>query len=167
MAEPTGYSRPSYATTGPVYGGAGIPAAQTEGTLGRRFFAYLIDILVVFGLIAILAIAIFLFGIVTLTLGWWLYALLFPPAVAIIYNALTIGGPAQSTIGMRMMGLKVVDAGSGGPVDKITAAVHALLFYLAAGTFVLWAVDIVIGMMRPDRRLGHDLLTGVTLVRRL
>ena len=38
---------------------------------------------------------------------------------------------------MRMMGLRVVDAGSGGPVDKITAAVHALLFYVAAGTFVL------------------------------
>jgi uncharacterized RDD family membrane protein YckC len=167
MAETTGYSRPPYTATGPVLGGSGEPAARTDGVLGRRFFAYLIDILVVFGLIAVLAIAIFVFGIVTLTLGWWLYALLFPPMVAIVYNALTIGGRAQSTIGMRMMGLKVVDAGSGGPVDMITAAVHALLFYLAAGTFVLWAIDIVVGMMRPDRRLGHDLLTGVTLVRRL
>ncbi len=167
MAEPTGYSRSSYATTGPAFANAGVPAARTDGVLGRRFFAYLIDIMVIFGLIAILAIAIFLLGIVTLTLGWWLYALLFPPAVAIVYNALTIGGPAQSTIGMRMMGLKVVDAGGGGPVDKITAAVHALLFYLAAGTFVLWAIDVVVGMMRGDRRLGHDLVTGVTLVRRL
>jgi len=144
-----------------------VSHAGTHGVLGRRFFAYLIDILVVFGLIAVLAIAIFVFGIVTFTIGWSLYGLMFPPLIAIVYNALTIGGPAQSTIGMRMMGLKVVDAGSGGPVDKITAAVHALLFYLAAGTFVLWAVDIVIGMMRADRRLGHDLLTGVTLVRRL
>jgi uncharacterized RDD family membrane protein YckC len=106
-------------------------------------------------------------GIVTFTLGWGLYALLFPPLVAIVYNAVTIGGPAQSTIGMRMMGLRVVDAGSGGPVDKITAAVHALLFYIAAGTFILLAIDVFIGLMRPDRRLGHDLVTGVTLVRRL
>jgi uncharacterized RDD family membrane protein YckC len=68
---------------------------------------------------------------------------------------------------MRMMGLKVVDAGSGVPVDKITAAVHALLFYVAAGTFVLWAIDIVVGMARADRRLGHDLITGVALVRRV
>src|SRR5215203_814315 len=158
------YTRPSFASTGPDVGLSAISSARTEGVLGRRFFAYLIDILVVFGLIAVLAIAIFVFGIVTLTIGWWLYGLMFPPLIAIIYNALTIGGPAQSTIGMRMMGLKVVDAGSGGPVDKITAAVHALLFYLAAGTFVLWAVDIVIGMMRADRRLGHDLLTGVALV---
>ncbi len=167
MAEPTGYSRSSYAGVDPNLAPTGVARAQTEGVLGRRFFAYLIDIMVVFGLIAILAIAIFLFGIVTLTLGWWLYALLFPPVVAIVYNALTIGGRAQSTIGMRMLDLKVVDAGTGGPVDMITAAVHALLFYLAAGTFVLWAVDIVVGMMRGDRRLGHDLLTGVTLVRRV
>jgi uncharacterized RDD family membrane protein YckC len=167
MAEQTDYSRPSFASSSPDFGLGAASHAQTDGVLGRRFFAYLIDIMVVFGLIAVLAIAIFVFGIVTFTIGWWLYGLMFPPLVAIVYNALTVGGPAQSTIGMRMMGLKVVDAGSGGPVDKITAAVHALLFYLAAGTFVLWAVDIVIGMMRVDRRLGHDLLTGVTLVRRL
>lgn len=168
MAEQTDYSRPSFASTGPSLGsGAVVRPAQTEGVLGRRLFAYLVDIMVIFGLIAILAIAIFVFGIVTLTLGWWLYGLMFPPLIAIVYNALTIGGPAQSTIGMRMMGLKVVDAGSGGPVDKITAAVHALLFYLAAGTFVFWAIDIVVGMMRADRRLGHDLLTGVALVRRV
>ena len=167
MAEQTGYSRPTFAAPGPSIPTGGVTSAQTDGVLGKRFFAYLIDILVVFGLIALLAIAIFVFGIVTLTLGWWLYALLFPPVVAIIYNALTIGGPAQSTIGMRMMGLKVVDAGSGGPVDKITAAVHALLFYVAAGTFVLWAIDIVVAMARADRRLGHDLITGVALVRRV
>jgi uncharacterized RDD family membrane protein YckC len=167
MAEPTSYSRPSYAGVDPNLGASGMPVTQTEGVLGRRLFAYLIDILVIFGLISLLAIAIFLFGIVTLTIGWWLYGLLFPPLVAIVYNALTISGPAQSTIGMRMMGLKVVDAGTGGRVDKITAAVHALLFYLAAGTFILWAIDIFIGMMRGDRRLGHDLITGVTLVRRL
>jgi uncharacterized RDD family membrane protein YckC len=167
MAEQTSYRQPPFATT-PLGAGVSAPAvARTDGVLGRRFFAYLIDILVIFGLIAVLATAIFVFGIVTLTLGWWLYGLLFPPVVAIIYNALTIGGPAQSTVGMRMMGLRVVDAGSGGPVDKITAAVHALLFYLAAGTFVLLALDVFVGLMRSDRRLGHDLLTGVTLVRRL
>jgi uncharacterized RDD family membrane protein YckC len=165
MAEQTSYQPRAFGTPEP-----GVlsqsDAARTDGVLGRRFFAYLIDILIVFGLVTLLAIAIFIIGIVTFTLGWGLYALLFPPLVAIVYNALTIGGPAQSTLGMRMTGLRVVDAGSGGPVDKITAAVHALLFYLAAGTFILLAIDIFIGVMRPDRRLGHDLITGVTLVRR-
>jgi uncharacterized RDD family membrane protein YckC len=167
MAEQTSYRPNPFGTPSPGEVPSAAGAARTDGVLGRRFFAYLIDILIVFGLVTLLAIAIFFIGIVTLTLGWGLYALLFPPLVAIVYNAATIGGPAQSTLGMRMTGLRVVDAGSGGRVDKITAAVHALLFYLAAGTFILLAVDIFIGMMRPDRRLGHDLITGVTLVRRL
>jgi uncharacterized RDD family membrane protein YckC len=167
MAEQTSYRPRAFETpnAGEAFSAPG--AARTDGVLGRRFFAYLVDILIVFGLVTLLAIAIFIIGIVTFTLGWGLYALLFPPLVAIVYNALTIGGPAQSTLGMRMTGLRVVDAGNGGRVDKITAAVHALLFYLAAGTFILLAIDVFIGMMRPDRRLGHDLLTGVMLVRRL
>jgi uncharacterized RDD family membrane protein YckC len=138
--------------------------ARTEGVLGRRLFAYVVDIVVIFAIVALLAIAIFILGILTLSLGWWLYTLLFPPVIAIIYNALTIGGPAQSTVGMRMMGLRVFRE-NGGPPDKITAAVHALLFYIAAGTFVLWLIDVLIGFLRDDRRLGHDLLTGLMLVR--
>ncbi len=165
MVEQTSYSRPPFNARPSATEFPASTAAATEGVLSRRFFAYLIDILIIFGLITLLAIAIFVFGIFTLTLGWSLYALLFPPVVAIVYNALTIGGPAQSTVGMRMMGLKVVDAASGGPVDKITAAVHALLFYVAAGTLVLWAIDLFIGFARGDRRLGHDLVTGVVLVR--
>ena len=164
MAEQTSYRQPSFGTNpGDVLSPGG--SARTDGVLSRRFFAYLVDVLIVFGLVALLAVVIFIIGIVTFTLGWGLYALLFPPLVAIVYNALTIGGPAQGTIGMRMMGLRVVDAGTGGPVDKITAAVHALLFYLAAGTFVLLAVDLFVGMARGDRRLGHDLITGTMLVR--
>ena len=167
MAEQTSYRQPPFGSPNPGDGLVRPRAVSSEGVLGRRFFAYLVDLLIVFGIVTLLVVAIFVFGIVTFTLGWWLYPLLFPPLIAIIYSALTVGGPAQSTVGMRMVGLKVVDAGSGGPVDKITAAVHALLFYLAAGTFVLWAIDIVIGMMRADRRLGHDLITGVALVRRV
>lgn len=166
MPEPTNYRQPPFPSTtlNPGANTARAGAPPTDGVLGRRFFAYVIDIIVVFGIIALLAIAIFIFGILTLSLGWWLYTLMFPPVVAIIYNALTIGGPAQSTIGMRMMGLKVFRE-DGSPPDKITAAVHALLFYIAASTFVLWVVDVVIGMVRDDRRMGHDLLTGLILVR--
>ena len=65
-----------------------------------------------------------------------------------------------------MMGLRVVDATTGGPVGVLTAAVHALLFYVAAGTLVLWLFDLFLGLARSDRRLGHDLLTGIIVVRR-
>lgn len=66
---------------------------------------------------------------------------------------------------MRMMGLRVVAPSSGVRVDVITAGVHALLFYVAISTFLLWAVDILLGLVRSDRRLGHDLLLGLAVVR--
>jgi uncharacterized RDD family membrane protein YckC len=140
-----------------------IAVNQTEGTLSRRFFAYLIDLLMIVLFSTFLSVAIAVIGLLTFGLGWSLFAIL--PASAIIYNAITVGGPRQSTIGMRMMGLRVVDATTGGPVGMLTAAVHALLFYVAAGTFVLWVLDLFLGVARSDRRLGHDLLTGVVLVR--
>ena len=90
MAEQTSYPRSPFSPTG---SGSAAPAnnlALTDGVLGRRFFAYLIDILIVFGLITLLGIAIFILGIVTFTLGWSLYALLFPPLVAILYSAVTV-----------------------------------------------------------------------------
>jgi uncharacterized RDD family membrane protein YckC len=138
---------------------------RTDGVLGRRFFAYLIDLLVVLGLTLVLGFAIVILGFLTLGLAWWLFAIL-GPGTAILYSALTVGGPSQGTYGMRALDLRVVDAGTGGPVDLLTAAVHALLFYVAAGTFVLLVLDVLVGTVRADRRLGHDLLVGVSLIRR-
>ena len=80
-------------------------------------------------------------------------------------SAVTVGGAAQSTWGMRMMGLRVVTPASGLRVDFLTAAIHALLFYVAISTFLLWFVDILFGLMRSDRRLGHDVLVGLAVVR--
>src|SRR4051812_14820771 len=153
-----------YAAPGPSWPpGAMTAAYPTDGTLGRRFFAYLIDIVMIALFSLGLSILIAVIGLLTFGLGWSLFAIV--PASAILYNAITIGGARQSTIGMRMMGLRVVDAATGRPVGMLTAAVHALLFYVAAGTFVLWLLDLFLGVARADRRLGHDLLTGVVLVR--
>jgi uncharacterized RDD family membrane protein YckC len=67
---------------------------------------------------------------------------------------------------MRMAGLRVIDSGSGGRVDFIRAAVHALLFYVAVGSFgVLLAIDILIGVFRADRRMARDLVLNMALVR--
>jgi uncharacterized RDD family membrane protein YckC len=158
------YDAPPSSASGPSWRpDTMIAVNQTEGTLSRRFFAYLIDLLMIVLFSTFLSVVIAVIGLLTFGLGWSLFAIL--PASAIIYNAITIGGPRQSTIGMRMMGLRVVDATTGGPVGMLTAAVHALLFYVAAGTFVLWVLDLFLGVARSDRRLGHDLLTGVVLVR--
>jgi uncharacterized RDD family membrane protein YckC len=150
----------------PGYAGAAGPAIDprwAEGAIGRRLFAYLVDLVMIAIFTVVLWFVIGLVGVVTFGLGWVLYAIL--PLSAVIYSAITVGGPAQSTIGMRMLGLRVVDAATGGPVGMLVAAVHALLFYLAAGTFVLLCLDVLVGMARADRRMGHDLLAGVMLVR--
>ncbi len=143
------------------YGTAG--AYATEGVLSRRLFAYIVDLVAVGLLTVAISFVIALLGVLTFGLGWGLFALL--PLTAFVYAAVTIGGPAQATIGMRMMGLRVVDAQTGGRVNGLTAAVHALLFYVAASTFVLWLLDLLIGFVRRDGRLGHDLLVNFTLVR--
>jgi uncharacterized RDD family membrane protein YckC len=138
----------------------------TEGVISRRFWAYLIDLLVIFVWICLVCVAIFVFGILTFGLGLGLFALLPLTALTfVIYNAVTIGGPAQATVGMRMNGLKVVDAATGGRVSGLAAAVHALLFYVAWPTFLLWAGDILVGFARSDRRFVRDLVTGMMVVR--
>jgi len=47
-------------------------------------------------------------------------------------------------VGMRMMGLRVVDP-SGRPVGMLAAGVHALNFYVAVSTILLWACDVLVG----------------------
>ncbi|MCB5176854.1 RDD family protein [Microvirga lenta] len=142
-----------------------VDTRLTEGVINRRFWAYLIDLLVVAVWIVLISIAIFVFGLLTLGLGWGLFVFLPLTALTfILYNAVTIGGPSQATVGMRYMGLRVVDP-SGRPVSMLAAAVHALLFYVAVSTFLLWACDVLVGFFRDDRRFVRDLLTNMMVIR--
>jgi uncharacterized RDD family membrane protein YckC len=140
-----------------------VDGRLTRGVVSRRFWAYLVDLIVIAIWSAIVCIGIFLLGLLTLGLGWALFALV--PLTAIIYNAVTIGGSSQATVGMRFAGLKVLDAATGGRPSALAAAVHALLFYVAVSTFILWACDILLGLFRDDARFGHDLLTGLMVIR--
>ena len=142
-----------------------IWAAYTQGVLSRRFFAYLVDLVVIFALMVLFGFLIGIAGFITFGLGWALYAVLVP-GTAILYSAMTLGGSSQGTLGMRMTGLAAVDAATGAAPGFVVAAVHALLFYVGVCTFLLLVLDLVIGLARSDRRLGHDLLAGIVLVRR-
>ncbi|MCJ2137025.1 RDD family protein [Methylobacterium sp. J-026] len=154
----SGYA-PRFETTGYA---ASLPVPLVRASLGGRTVAYLLDILFIMGFTALLTLLITVVGVVTFGLGWTLFAVL--PASGIIYSAITVGGARQSTIGQRLMGLRVVAPESGARVDIITAAVHALLFYVAVSTFLLWCVDVAFGLVRSDRRLGHDVLLGLAVV---
>ena len=54
---------------------------------------------------------------------------------------------------------------TGHGVSPLAAAVHALFFYVAISTFLLWACDVLVGFVRDDRRFIRDLLTGMMVVR--
>jgi len=143
-----------------------IDSRLTEGVIVRRFWAYLIDLVVIALWIILISIGIFFLGLMTLGLGWGLFFVLPLTALTFIfYNAVTIGGAYQATVGMRTMGLRVIDPNTGGPVSMLAAAVHALFFYVAVSTFLLWAADVLMGFIRDDRRFLRDLLTGMMIVR--
>ncbi len=139
------------------------PLQDVSGVLGSRIFAWIGDIIVLAILGTMVWFALGVLGIVTFGATWLLIPIA-TVATALGYAALTIGGPRQATWGMRMAGLRVETA-SGGRPDGLAAAVHALLFYVAASTVALWVLDILCGVFRSDRRLGHDLLTGLVVVR--
>jgi uncharacterized RDD family membrane protein YckC len=148
------------------YNSYAIDVRRTEGVIIRRFWAYLIDLLVIGLWVTLISVAIFILGFLTLGLGWGLFFLLPLTALTFIfYNAVTIGGSSQATVGMRFMGLRVIDPNTGGPVSMLAAAVHALFFYVAISTFLLWACDVLVGFFRDDRRFLRDLLTGMLIVR--
>jgi uncharacterized RDD family membrane protein YckC len=144
----------------PLPSGTSAPALQ--GVLTSRVAAWLVDVVIVAVLGWLVAMAIALLGIITMGAGFVLL-----PLVALTgagYSALTVGGPKQATLGMRMAGIRVVRVDGDAP-DGLTAAVHALLFWVAAGTVGLLMLDLAFGALRQDRRLGHDLLVGFAVVR--
>lgn len=135
---------------------------EIRGVITPRFFAYLIDLVVIALLMLVLFMVVAVLGAITFGLAWFLFPLV-GACTGILYSAVTVSGERQSTIGMRLMGLKVV--GPYGRPDFVTAAIHALFFYVAASTGFLLAIDILTGFLRSDRRLLHDVLAQLTVIR--
>lgn len=141
------------------------PVAQRrlfDGVLGKRFMAFLVDAVIVLLLLAVAAIVVLILGVLTLSLGWFLFPLVFP-VIGLGYNAVTIGGPNSATVGQRLMGLEV-RMWFGGKVTPIVAAFHALLFWLSLTIFcpiLLWP------LFDSRKRCLHDILAGVVVVNRV
>lgn len=139
----------------------GLQAANLDGVLTRRVFAFVIDFLIVALLSIPVSIVIFFLGIFTLGLGWFLYAIMFP-ALAIIYVAFTMGGEAQATVGMRANDIHLARL-DGGRIDPLTALVHSVLFW--AGNVLLSPLVLLVTLFADQKRTLHDLLLGTIVVR--
>lgn len=132
-----------------------------DGVRTRRVMAFLVDYLIVGLLLIPFAILVFLLGILTLGIGWMLFAIL-GPAVALIYVWNTLGGRNQATTGMRMMGIRL-DRLDGRPVDGMLAVVHSVLFW--AGNVVLTPLILLVTLFSDRKRAAHDLLLGTVVTR--
>ena len=129
------------------------------GVRSRRILALALDLV----LVSILAFVIW-FALLILTLG--LSLILLPPlfpAVAFFYNGLTVSGAKMATPGMRMTGLEMRMHEDGTRVPFLNAAAHALFFYLS------WFFPpiFLVSLFDVEKRCVHDMLAGVTVVRRL
>jgi uncharacterized RDD family membrane protein YckC len=134
-----------------------------EGVLARRCIAFLIDVVIITVPVLLAALFIFIFGLITLGLGWALYWLLSPGAViwAIAYYGLTFGNPASATIGMRIMDLEM-RTWYGSPAYFILGAVHAVVYWVTVS--FLTPLVLLIAFFNHRRRLLHDMLVGTIVI---
>jgi uncharacterized RDD family membrane protein YckC len=134
-----------------------------EGVLARRMIAFIIDLIVIGLPLLLAALFIFLFGIVTLGLGWLLFYLLSPASVvwALVYYGLTLGGRASATLGMRVMDIEM-RTWYGAPVYFLLGAVHAVVYWVTVS--VLTPFVLLVGLFNGRKRLLHDMLVGTVLI---
>ena len=128
------------------------------GVRTRRIVALALDLV----LVSILASVIWI-ALLILTLG--LSLLLLPPLyplVAFFYNGLTVSGRKMATPGMRALALEMRMHEDGARAPFINAAAHALFFYVSWFFPPIFLVSLV----DPEKRCLHDMLAGVTVVRR-
>lgn len=133
-----------------------------NGVRTRRSLAFLFDYTAILLLSIPAAILIGVLGIVTLGLGWALYAFLLP-AIAILYVGFTMGGSAQSTPGMRLCGLRMARL-DGQSIDPVYAVLHAVLFW--ASCSVLTPFVLLMALFTRRKQMLHDYLLGTVAVRR-
>ncbi|WP_068315938.1 RDD family protein [Polycladidibacter hongkongensis] len=126
----------------------------------KRIFAFLIDFIAISIVFAIAFVAVFVLGIVTLGLGFLLYAILWP-AVALGYICLTLGGANSATPGMRSMGLQMRRT-NGTAMDPAYALAHTLLFYFSVS--LLTPLVLLVSLLSNQKRLLHDIVLGTIVI---
>ena len=142
------------------------PAANPElfeGVLSRRLVAFVIDFVIIALPVLFTAMFIFVIGIVTLGLGFFLYALLWPAMViwAIAYYGITLGSPRSATIGMRVVDLEM-RTWYGAPAYFVLGAVHAIVFWVTVS--MLTPLILLVCFFNERRRCLHDILIGTIVI---
>jgi uncharacterized RDD family membrane protein YckC len=150
----------AYRTTGQVFDPAREPELF-EAVLSKRFFAFIVDAILIGFFLVLVSIVILAMGVITLGVAWFLFALPLFAIVALLYVALTLGGPKSATPGMRLAGVTIRST-DGARVGFIIAAAHALLFWFSVS--ILTPLVLLVGLFSNRKRLLHDMLLGVVIL---
>jgi len=142
------------------------PAANPElfeGVLARRVVAFVIDAVVIAIPVLMGWFFIFIFGLITFGLGWFLFWILSPASIiwALAYYGITLGSPASATLGMRAMELQM-RTWYGEPGYFVLGAVRAIVFWVSVT--VLTPLILLVGLFNARHRLLHDILLGTVII---
>lgn len=135
-------------------------AALTGGVLGRRVLAWLIDALLIAVLLGLLKLTLFLLGLVTLGLGWFLFGGLW--IVPSAYTFLWVGSTMQATPGQAACGLIVVRDDDLGRPTPAQALAYAACYWLSMALGAVW---LLVALFTRRKRCLHDIVAGVLVAR--
>ena len=135
--------------------------AFIEGVLTRRCLALLLDLLFIGLILTILWVFLFLFGLLTLGLGFGAMAVL--PAVPFLYHFLSLLRSASATPGQALLGLTVRRDEDLGPPTGLQALIFTVVFYLTMATSGLL---LLVALFTVRHRTLHDMASDLVVVRR-
>lgn len=127
-----------------------------DGVPAKRFFAWLIDVVII-TLITILL------GLVTLTLVFWIWPLVYL-IVSFLYRSATIAG-GSATIGMRIMNIQLRGS-TGARLSGGEAIIHTLAYLTCAAFAIPQLISLVLIVIGDKHQGLHDLLIGSAMINR-
>ncbi len=132
----------------------------TEGVMSRRVAAWFVDALLIGLLLAALWFILFLFGLLTLGLGFGAFGIL--PLVPFAYSVLTLLTSASATPGQQLFGLTVRRDDDLGPPTLLQAVVFTLIYDL---TLAFTGLLLLVALFTVRHRTLHDMASGLVVVR--
>ena len=132
----------------------------TEGVVLRRFWAWLIDLVMIAVIAAVLWALLAFLGLITFGLGWGLMALL--PAVPLLYHVLFVASRRAATPGQSMLGLVVRHERD----MTLPGLGEAIIF--TGGLWLTLSIGVwplAIMLFTNGNRALHDIASGLIVVR--
>ena len=149
-------------TNGPIIN-VGQQIVPVENVRTARILALLIDAALIVMLMVASAAVVLILGLLTFGIGWLLYLVLWP-AVALLYYFFTLGVNGR-TMGMNLFSIQLQDA-DGGPIHPMIGVLHPVLFYISLSIFPLFVISAILSLVDDKKRMLHDIVLRVVMVRR-